>query len=447
MGNASSTQNKNSKNDVKQFSNFYEIIDYIASYYILTMDFQSLSRLSDKKYCDRLVVLTSDIIKKQFTDLEITYLDKRIKQGQPVNELAREKVAFINKNKLESLDISHDLNKSIKKKRVCIGIAKFYVKIAHLFAAITMTINPVYTYKDALGNIVKTNLMGKFKIPKNVPRTVYKLNICDERIRALKRGQVLSEDKKTTSIHPKICDINLDRNKQIKTLNDEPGIPELMRLYLDDNYDYGTGEFTGMSESTQKVFRKDLEKFYKVFTGNNTLPATITKFSDIKLRDYANKEECNGNNAKFKKSYDISVKDDLYIAYADNIKNMIKRAVSNQNKLLSVINDLFIFVENPYTKTKQIRINPSLNDNMLQKNIEKTRTMITNLYLTCEFDYLKGIKIYESIVEKKILETTQNQIANLESNAANIIKKQDDAHRKTNTVFSSEQVIQQTQGS
>ena len=118
MGNASSTQNKNSKNDVKQFSNFYEIIDYIASYYILTMDFQSLSRLSDKKYCDRLVVLTSDIIKKQFTDLEITYLDKRIKQGQPVNELAREKVAFINKNKLESLDISHDLNKSIKKKNV-----------------------------------------------------------------------------------------------------------------------------------------------------------------------------------------------------------------------------------------------------------------------------------------------------------------------------------------
>ena len=48
MGNASSTQNKNRKNDVKQFRNFYEIIDYIASYYILTTDFQSLSRLSEK---------------------------------------------------------------------------------------------------------------------------------------------------------------------------------------------------------------------------------------------------------------------------------------------------------------------------------------------------------------------------------------------------------------
>ena len=62
MVNSSSTSNN------KQFSNFYEIIDYIATYYILTMDFKSLSKLSDKEYCDNLVVLTSDIIQKYFPD-------------------------------------------------------------------------------------------------------------------------------------------------------------------------------------------------------------------------------------------------------------------------------------------------------------------------------------------------------------------------------------------
>ena len=41
----------------------YDIIDYIATYYILTMDFKSLSKLCEKEYCDKLVVLTSDIIK------------------------------------------------------------------------------------------------------------------------------------------------------------------------------------------------------------------------------------------------------------------------------------------------------------------------------------------------------------------------------------------------
>ena len=70
MGNSSSKTNGNNK----QFTNFYEIIDYIATYYILTMDFKSLSKLSDKEYCDNLVVLTSDIIQKHFNDLDVTYL-------------------------------------------------------------------------------------------------------------------------------------------------------------------------------------------------------------------------------------------------------------------------------------------------------------------------------------------------------------------------------------
>ena len=77
--------------------------------------------------------------------------------------------------------------KVLKKKRVCIGVAKFYVKIAHIFSAIIMTINPIYTYKDATGKTVKTGLLEKDKIPKNVNRTLNKLNICDNRIEHLKK--------------------------------------------------------------------------------------------------------------------------------------------------------------------------------------------------------------------------------------------------------------------
>ena len=67
MGNTSSTNSNNSnKSSEKEFDNFYDIIDYIATYYILTMDFKSLSKLSEKEYCDKLVVLTSDIIKRYF---------------------------------------------------------------------------------------------------------------------------------------------------------------------------------------------------------------------------------------------------------------------------------------------------------------------------------------------------------------------------------------------
>ena len=84
----------------KQFSNFYEIIDYIATYYILTMDFKSLSKLSDKEYCDNLVVLTSDIIQKYFNDLEVTYLEQRVKGGIDVNELKKDNIIFLNKDEI-----------------------------------------------------------------------------------------------------------------------------------------------------------------------------------------------------------------------------------------------------------------------------------------------------------------------------------------------------------
>jgi hypothetical protein len=150
MGNTSSTNSetnsKNSNQNNKDFDNFYQVIDYVATYYILTMDFKSLNNLSSKEYCDNLVVITSDIIKNYFNDLQITYLAQRVKNGEEVNELSKENVIFVNKDQLESLDIQNDAKKTIKKKRVCIGIAKFYVKIAHIFAAIVKTINPVYIY-------------------------------------------------------------------------------------------------------------------------------------------------------------------------------------------------------------------------------------------------------------------------------------------------------------
>jgi len=415
MGNSySSTSNKSPQ---EEFKNFYDVIDYIATYYILTMDFKSLSKLSEKAYCDKLVVLTSDIIKRYFNEVEITYLAQRVKNGVEVNDLKNEKVIFINKDNLDSLDVANDTQKSIRKKRVCIGIAKFYIKIAHVFAAIVMTINPVYTYKGPNGETVKTGLMEKDNIPKNVNRKLYKLNICDNRIRALKKGEEIDETTGNISLQPKICDMNLDKNGTTLSLENEPGIPELMNLYLDDEYDYSNGTFTGMSESTQKLFLKDLNLFYTAFTGNEKIPTEITKFSDIKLRDYRSIKGCQGDTPVLKTKYTLSKNSKLFLQYAENTKNMIQNAANNQSKLLAVINELFTYVIDPYTSKKVIRVNPKLTEESLQAAVEKSRRMIVNLYVKCENDYTNGIKLYEAIVEAKILETTKNQIVNLEKQA------------------------------
>jgi hypothetical protein len=543
MGNTSST--KNAKKD--GFNNFYNILDFISTYYILTMNFESLTKLSDKSYCDKLVVLTSDIIERYFNDTEIKYLQYRIKNGVEVNELNKEKVIFVNKDNLDSLDISNDKFKSIKKKRICIGIAKYYIKIAHLFAAIIMTINPVYSYKDENGNTVKKGILEKDTIPKNVNKKLYKLNICDNRIRALKRGEFYDLSNNTVTINPKVCDMNIlkssyndddnnsttnnDNNENdnndtinganmgadvrnndtindaderanirnndtinganmgenirnndtingvnmeadvrnndtinganmgadaranirnndtinganmgantnaranarenmganvggdnnIKNLEAEPGIPELFTLYFDDNYDYSNGTFTGMSDATKIQFKKDLKTFYTAFTGNTDMPPEITKFSDIKLRDYSGTPSCKQPNNNNKIT--VNKKDKLFINYADNINKMIKNAYDNQLKLLSVINELFVYINDPYTDKKVIRVNPSLTEDSLQKIVEKTRKIIIDLYVKCEMDYVNGVKLYEAIVESKILETTQKQIETLKREAVKI---------------------------
>jgi len=422
MGNISSVNNSKNKvpnNASKEFSNFYQVIDTIATYYILTMDFKSLSKLSDKEYCDKLVIITSDIIKNYFNDLEITYLAQRVEKGEEVNKLAKENEIFVNKDQLESLDVKNDAQKSIRKKRICIGIAKFYVKIAHVFAAIVKTINPVYVYKEN-GVSVKKTLLQKDKIPKGIKKKLYKLNICDNRVRNL-RNLDIDENTKEINLHPKICDFNMDKNGNVKSLSDEPGINELMQLYLDDKYDYSTGLFIGMSDSTKGQFQKDLKTFYTAFTGNENMPPEIQKFSDIKLRNYNSENACQGQNPAFKQNYILSENDKLFVEYAKNIKDMIQNASDNQNKLLSVINDLFVFVDDPYSDKKKIRVNPNLTEEYLQKIVEKTRKIILELYVKCELDYVNGIKLYEAIVESKILETTKKQIDNLEKKATNIV--------------------------
>jgi len=421
MGNSTSSNSNNSAK--KEFDNFYDVIDYIATYYILTMDFKSLSKLSEKAYCDKLVILTSDIVERYFNDTEVTYLAQRVKNGVQVNDLKKERLSFINKDNLESLDISNDAQKSLKKKRVCIGIAKFYVKVAHVFAAIVMTINPVYSYKDATGQTVKTGLLEKDKIPKNVDRKLYKLNICDNRIRALKKGEIIDDVAGDITIQPRVCDMNSTKIGLEKTLADEPGITELMNLYLDDNYDYSNGTFTGMSDNTKTQFMKDLQSFYTAFTGNETMPPEIRKFSDIKLRDYNKKPGCQGDKPIFKNKYKMNKKDELFVKYADNTKKMIQSAADNQSKLLTIVNEIFTYVIDPYSSKKVIRINPKLTDDSLQIAIEKTRKFIVELYIKCEIDYVNGIKIYEAIVESKILETTQKQIETLKKEASSIIQE------------------------
>ena len=238
------------------------------------------------------------------------------------------------------------------------------------------------------------------------------------------------------TLNPNLCELNVDYNGEAEMLSDEPGMNELMSLYYDSGYDYSTGSFTEMSPQTKKQFQSDLKKFYTAFTGESEMPEYIQKFSDIKLKTYNKTKGCNPNEKFRMGNVSVSATDEHFIQYADNLNLMIHNAISIQKKLLGVINDIFVFVSFPHSPSEivdaatdieapKIRINPNLTNDKLDKLIEVTRNIIIELYVTCESDFTNGIKIYEKIIEKKILETTKQQISVL-------LEKENDQFKTTN---------------
>ena len=420
MGNINSTNNKN---DLNKPSNISQIIDFIASEYIFSSDFKSLKNLHTKEYCDKLIILTSNIISNNFSNLQIKYLAQRIKNGIYIDEQIEDKFLIFDKNKLNKLDIENN----IEKKRICNSISKFYIKIAHIFSAILMTINPIYSYKDENNNIIQVSLKNKGTIPENVIVSIMKLNICSERINSLNFNNILEnyEKKEDVSINPQICSLNNNLYGNNKSLIDEPGMIELEHLYYDDDFDYITGNFNSMSEKSKKDYDEDVLIFYNIFSNSNEnkLPENIKKFSDIKLRDYINNPNCNGTNPLYKTLIQGNYKNNLIAQYAENLKHMIMITNKNQEALLEILSEIFVYYNDEHNN-KKIRVNPLLNEDKLQKIVIRTRALIIKLYLTCEIEYNKGLKIYEALIEQKILNTSQQQIKNLENQKLNLLSSE-----------------------
>ena len=461
------------------------ILDILATKYILTQNFQDMKKLGDKEYCNKLVILTADVIKKFLKEREITYVAQRVVDGVPVNSKKTSSVIYLSTNKLKqqsktgsptepeykkkvynpdgsyrevtykgmtgprdprkrekTLLTELDVRNKREKDSMCKGIAKFYIKIAHLFAAILKAVNPIYKY-----NGHEMSIMNKSKIPKGARVKLAEVNLCNRRIKTLKAestedGKIkvkvnncnLNRKVTTKQLHEDILDdLDIDYGAEVvrnKTLGQEIGIPELEKLYF-DVYDFGTGKFNAMSKKARAAYRQDLKTFYKTFTGKNDYSSWNAsgnkKFNDIPLIAYHDTEACKDVDSAWQKSYTGSSSNPLFVKFAENVKNMLKNTQKNQQKLLSVLDKLFVWVDTPSeyeSKTgdlanKMVTINPKLTSKSLQALVDQTRKLIINIYLQCEREYQEGLKLFEAIVGERML---QNSISKKEALEAQLDK-------------------------
>ena len=441
-------------------------IDTVAAQYILTQNFNDMKNLAEKKYCDNLVVLTSEVIGKFLKSKNIEFLADDTDTEKIPDGMKKEDIVFLRNKYFNKLSGAVESN---KKKNICIGIAKFYVRIAHIFSSIIFTLNPKFITTDSRGIRTSYNLLTKNNMEKSKDgsepevKTIFD-NICSNRLDVLKNKENYNITEGDVTINPRFCNMNLPTKDRLtgeisrKTLGDEPGIPELEKLYYDD-YDYKTGKFVGMTDKMRKdVYQKDVETFYKEFTGNSDIKndsdgnPLISSFNQILLKDYSKLDGCKepgrsltrresdeqdedeqDENAldysrairgKYRYRYTSNIKDKFFKKYADNLKLMMTNISTNQKKLSEIIEKIFKYDtnDNDSNGNMTILINPTLTNAELDDIVKETREVIVQLYLNCEKNFEKGLNIFRTIVEKTIVDTQQTIINKMEEDIYNLEK-------------------------
>jgi hypothetical protein len=467
MGNYASTitninKNKNS-NPVLNFkelnnnnSEFLSKLNEVATDYILGQNFQDMIRLTNSKYCNDLVIITSKILKKSFFSNQIQVMYKQISESD----------IYSGQSILGILGISGISGSSQKEqtKKMCTEIAKYYVKIAHLFAAIITTLNPVFSWRssasssrailsphippeppvrtgveqgvEGVEDVEKTTLENKHyisEIAKDIK--IENLNFCNSRI-----ADLMDMDELTDLLHDesivngeqpvsvikiktKLCSSNLNNSssagtgtgtRNVKTVYDLPGFAELSRLY-NDKYNASKGRFDKMSAKSRDEKKRNIDLLYTLFTGNPNPPKDIKSFRDIPLHSFSDTADCSSPDSMLNKTYVGNTKDKLFVDYVEQVKKMIYDSNMIRNSLLEIIDSIFITNTSSESgdKMKYI-IDPNLTYEELNNLIDETRKIILKLYVNCEKNFIHTLKILQGIIEAQMFETGQRQIRELE---------------------------------
>jgi hypothetical protein len=216
------------------------------------------------------------------------------------------------------------------------------------------------------------------------------------------------EKDKDVFVHPDICALNIKDGKEMNLLQEE-GMVEFSELFK-DVYNYDIGKFDKMSADSEKDYRTSLKKFYNTYTGDTgELPEHIKKFSHIKLRQFS-KKECK-TDGSFIKKYKGTLSEELFEKYALHLKGMYMKINKNQSDVVNILKEVFSIIDTD--KGEKVIVNPKLDYAGLDELIKKTQELITNSYVSCEEDFLKGLNIFHEIIlfhENKINDKKRDNI-------------------------------------
>ena len=292
-----------------------------------------MNLLQDISYCNKLASVISSLlynIKKSYI-CDIYYHINNINQNGNENG---------NEND----------NENINQNEMCNDIARYYIKIAHIFSIIIIAIYP--SYKENSSNISQYYL-NKNKILIN--------NI---------NNKITLKEKEIFKIYNSI-------NIEPLYFN-ETYMSELKLLY--SNSDISNNDISN-NDYFLNTYKNDLQIFYKIFTGNNNMPSSIKTFSDILLTLYD------------KNISSINKYSNLVEKYASHIAYTIKSMNQYQNKLINILKTILI----------EEHIDINLNNDKLNDIIIKLRKIMLNFYSHSDYSYNISYELLNAFIKQQTI--------------------------------------------
>ena len=84
-----------SSNEKKEDPSLSNVVNKIAAKYILSSNFKDLQNLKDPNYCNKLAILTSDVISKNFKSKDIVYLKQKTEKGKVIDKMTEANIVYL----------------------------------------------------------------------------------------------------------------------------------------------------------------------------------------------------------------------------------------------------------------------------------------------------------------------------------------------------------------
>ena len=379
-------------------------LDKIASDYIHTLSLDDLKNLAEgnTQYCKDLIIVSAKLLNEKYNSLEIKGIfDTKYDETTQKEEKEGDDKYYYSYKK-ENVEFDKE-----ERKKLCTKIGKYYVRVAHIFAAIVKALHPMY--KTSTGDL-ESYITRRNR--KDTSTDIYYKGICEKRMKDLYTpiegidNDISELDKNDGKV--KIKKENICSKENSFNIYGKSELSKLKYLHESDK-DFKETTLDKLDELHKKPLSLDYDKLASNKSVEDFLSTTKSEYSGIggdsdltfNFSEMNTEKEINPKSTLCQKlssmqedTIQIRADNKFYLDYKEHIQVMLEHMKIHKIRLIEILNtelfekkDGFFLVKSGLTIAK------------LNGLTEYVRKVIVNMYLTCEEDYLIGLKLLERIVE------------------------------------------------